>query len=98
MIDILILLLRPALLWESDPKRYWFLTPLALLAWLADMAAAHSAWALVAGWPHPHEWTISHTLERLCWDVSNPDRSLYCEIAKKINRLSPGGRHIKAVV
>lgn len=97
MIDILVLLLRPALLWESDPKRFWYLTPLALVAQIADILAAHTAWVAIAGWPKTHEWTISHTLERLCM-TSGPDQMFYISLARKINRLSPTGRHIKAVV
>ena len=97
MIDILILLLKPSLLWESDPRRYWYLTPVVLVAVIADIIAAHSAWAAIAGWPRKGEWTISHTLERLCV-TAGEDQMLYISIARKINRLAPGGRHIKAVV
>ena len=97
MIDILLILLKPALLWESDPKRYWYLTPVALVAQIADLIAAHTTWVLVAGWPQMHEWTISHTLERLVLE-SSPDQSFYIAIARKINRMSPTGRHIKAIV
>lgn len=96
MIDLLIILLRPALLWESDKLRYWYLLPAALVAWLADMVAAHTTWALTAGWPERGEWTISHTLERLCV-TTGPDQSLYIAIARKINRVSPSGRHIKSI-
>lgn len=97
MIDLLLILLRPALLWESNKSRYWYLTPIALVAWVADMIAAHTTWVLMAGWPKPNEWTISHTLERLCKEFS-PDQIFYIALARKINRLSPSGRHIKAVV
>lgn len=97
MIDILIILLKPALLWESDPKRYWYLTPLVLLAVIADIIAAHTAWRVIAGAPHRNEWTISHTLERLCV-TSGDDQMFFIALARKINRLSPRGRHIKAVV
>ena len=99
MIDLLILLLKPALLWESNPRRYWYLTPLALVAWIADMVAAHTTWALTAGWPQKGEWTISHTLERLCHpdNDEHEDYCLYVEIGFKINRLAPNGRHIKVL-
>lgn len=97
MIDILILLLKPALLWESNPRRFWYLTPLALIAQIADLLACHTAWACIAGWPQAHEWTISHTLERLCVEHTE-DQFFYIHLARKINRMAPGGRHIKAVV
>ena len=70
---------------------------LALLVALPlDVLVAHTTWALIAGWPKPTEWTISHTLERLCV-TPGPDQSLYIAIARKINQVSPAGRHIKAV-
>ena len=97
MIDLLILLLRPALLWESDPRRYWYLTPVALIATVVDILGAHSAWAAIAGFPQRGEWTISHTLERLCV-TSGDDQMFYISLARKINRMAPGHRHIKAVV
>lgn len=97
MIDILILLLKPALLWESNKARYWYLVPVALVAWVADMIAAHTTWVPIAGWPRRGEWTISHTLERLCLE-SAPDQMFYISLARKINRMAPGGRHIKAVI
>jgi hypothetical protein len=97
VIDLLILLLKPALLWESNPRRFWYLTPIAVIAWLADMLAAHTAWALIAGSPKANEWTISHTLERLTLE-SAPDQMFYISLARKINRMAPGGRHIKAIV
>lgn len=96
MIDILLLLLKPSLLWESDKARYWYLTPLVLVAVIADILAAHTVWALLAGWPRPKEWTISHTFERLCKE-QGPDQMLFIEIARKINRLDPKGNHIRAV-
>lgn len=97
MIDLLILLLKPALLWSSNPRKYWYLTPLAFVALVADAIAAHTAWALIAGRPKQNEWTISHTLERLTLESGN-DQMFYISLARKINRMAPGGRHIKAVV
>jgi hypothetical protein len=95
VIDLLIILLRPALLCVEG-RQYRYL-PFALLAWLVDIALAHTTWALIAGWPHRGEWTVSQTLERLCVDWNNPDVHLYRRIAQKINRTSPTGSHIKAV-
>lgn len=100
MIDILVLLLKPALLWESDKLKYWYFLPLALIAWLADMFIAHTTWAIIYGWPHKGEWTISHTLERLANPAINkehPDFKFLVEIGHMINRRSPSKNHIKIV-
>lgn len=97
MIDLLIILLVPALkAVEGGSKNplHWLA---AIIAWLVDMLIAHTTWALVAGFPRKGEWTVSHTLERLCCDFDNPDVLLYIEVARKINRVSPTGRHIKAI-
>lgn len=89
MIDLLILLLKPALLWESNKLKYWYLTPVALVAFIADVVAAHTTWALIAGKPKKGEWTISKTLERL-----QHEDAFYKELARKINTYSPTGLHI----
>ena len=98
MIDLLILLLRPAVACADDPKRYWYLAPIALAAWLIDTIIAHTSWALVAGWPRRGEWTISDTLERLCahTNSTHPDYFLFCEIGYKINRATQSN-HIKVL-
>ena len=98
MIDLLILLLRPAVACADNPKRYWYLAPIAILAWFVDIISAHTTWALVAGWPKAGEVTISHTLERLAHSTnsSDPDYQLYRQIALKINRATKS-KHIKAV-
>jgi hypothetical protein len=96
MIDILIFLMRPALLFLDNPLRYWYFFPTVLPAWLADIFVAHTTWALVAGFPRIGEVTVSDTLERLCNDITNPDCLLFVEIARKINR-AVGFTHIKAV-
>ena len=96
MIDLLIILLRPALLCvEAKQYRY---APIAIIAWVIDMVLAHTTWALIAGWPKRGEWTISHTLERLCQDYQHDDHALFVQVAKKINRVSPTRDHIKAVL
>lgn len=97
MIDLLLLLLYPALLWDSDRRKYWYLLPVALVATFADIVACHTTWRLIAGKPRRNEWTISQTLERLCID-HGPDQFLYVQIARKINRIDPRGCHIKAAV
>lgn len=97
MTFLLCVLLRPALLCMSNPKRYWYLAPAVLLAWLVDVFIAHTAWPLIAGFPRAGEVTISDTLERLCLDRKNPDQDLFIAIARKINRVDPLHAHIKAV-
>lgn len=94
MIDILVVLLKPALVWESNPWRYWWLTPLVLVAFIADVVAAHTSWAVIAGWPKKGEWTISHTLERLVQESPDP---FYKALAMKINSISFPNKHIKGV-
>ena len=94
MIDLLIILLKPALLAAEGGVRW--LLPVTFVAWLLDVLIAHTTWALIAGWPRRGEWTVSQTLERLCV-TPGPDQALYVELARRINRISPSGRHIKAV-
>ena len=96
MTELLCLLLRPALLCANEPKRYWYLAPITLLAWIVDVLLAHTAWALAFGWPRPGEVTISDTLERLCKEWNHPDHLLFRQIGMKINRVA-GHTHIKAV-
>ena len=95
MIDILILLLVPALKALSDPRKYWYLLWAPIPAWIADLIAAHTTWRLVAGPLHSGERTISDSLERLYNDSSNPDHALFVAISHKINNAS-GLPHIKA--
>lgn len=98
MIDLLIILLTPALkAVEGGSKNplYWLC---AVVAFLVDIAIAHTSWALVAGWPKKGEWTVSDTLERLCLEFDSADHHLFVQIAKRINRASPTGAHIKAVL
>ena len=96
MTFLLCLLLKPALLCVSSPTRYWYLVPVAFIAWLLDIFIAHTTWPLIAGFPQIGEVTISDTLERLCLDRKNPDQDLFIGIAKKINRVA-GYAHIKGV-
>lgn len=97
MIDLLILLLVPALKAVDGGSRNPLHILAALVAWPLDILIAHTTWAAVAGFPREGEWTVSHTLERLCI-ADGPDKQLFIELAKSINRASPHGRHIKAVV
>jgi len=93
MLDILLVLLRPALLYLEDGQRRYFFH--AMLAALADIIIAHTTWAYLYGWPKENEWTISHTLARLSKDKHHPDYLFFRELVKKINRDSPRGNHIE---
>jgi len=97
VIDILIILLVPALkAVEGGSKNplHWLA---AIVAWVVDIIIAHTTWAFITGWPQKGEWTVSHTLERLCTTPSK-DLPLYYALDRKINRVSPTGRHIKSVI
>jgi hypothetical protein len=37
-------------------------------------------------------------LERLCAETHNPDWPMHYSLARKINRISPTGDHIKAAI
>lgn len=92
MIDLLILLLSPALKAVDGGSRNPLHILAALVAWPLDILIAHTTWALVAGRPHPGEWTISQTLQRLCRaeNSGHQDYILFVAIADRINRVSPG--------
>jgi len=98
MTELLCLLLRPALVCVSNPRRYWYFAPITVLAWVIDVVLCHTFWPLLAGWPQRGEYTISDTLERLCADYHHPDRLLFVGMARKINRLDPLRSHIKSVL
>lgn len=98
MIDLLLLLLRPAL-WCADGgvwHRWVYMWPIVVVAWLVDIWIAHTTWRLIAGKPHKGEWTISDTLERLVLEEGD-NQVFYIWLALHINRVSPHGRHIKNV-
>lgn len=96
MIDFLIIFLRPAVACADNPRKYWYLIPVAMLTWLVDVFIAHTTWALVAGFPKSGEITISNTLERLCHPSNgmHEDYELFCQIGYKINRAT-NSNHIK---
>lgn len=96
MIDLLIILLRPALLFLNAPKKHWYFFWAPIPAYFIDVLVAHTTWAAVAGFPHIGEETVSDTLERLCNDVTHPDHELFVQLGLKINR-AVGFPHIKAV-
>lgn len=91
--NVILWLATPALLYADDPNRsYWRVHLLAytLLVAACDIFLAHTLWAFVFGFPQRGEWTISHTLERLC--IS----SQWCtNFGLRINAISPG--HIKVL-
>lgn len=91
-----LMLLAPWALRCVDGKEYKpHLVVAALIAWPLDIFLAHTAWARLYGWPQWGEWTISHTLERLCHhdNYDHPDYLLLVQIGLRINRIAPG--HIK---
>ena len=96
MIDLLLLLLKPALKAVEGGSRNPLHIIAALIAWPLDILIAHTTWALIAGWPQKGEWTISDTLERLCTQAHTKQK-LFITISQEINRNSPTGNHIKAV-
>lgn len=96
MIDLLILLLRPALKCVEGGSRWPHHILAALIAYLVDLAICNTYWRYLAGPKQGREKTISDTLERLCKEEGERQQ-LFIEIAKEINRASPTGNHIKAV-
>ena len=89
MTELFLLLLKPALLCVSNPRKYWYFAPLVFPAYLLDVILAHTVWAMLFGWPEKAEWTISDTLNRLVHDFTHPDNLLLIQVALKINRVCP---------
>ena len=98
MTFLFLLLLRPALMCVDAGSRLPHHVAAAFVALVLDVILTHTVWRLIAGPLQGKERTISDTLERLCRDDDHPDVALFIEIARKINRVSPTGDHIKAVV
>lgn len=96
MIFVFLLLLGPALQCVDGGSRRPHHIAAALVAWALDMVIARTTWRLVAGPLQGSERTISDSLERLCLDIHHPDWALFYSLARRINRLSPNGNHIKA--
>lgn len=96
MIDLLLILLKPALRAAEGGSRNPLDWLCLLIAFPLDILLAHTTWALIAGWPRRSEITISHTLERLTQE-QHPNRLFYLELARWINRVSPSGKHIKSI-
>lgn len=97
MIDLLIILLRPALMCVEGGSRNPLHILAALVAYVLDLIIARTTFALIAGrGPKNGENTVSQMLENLCIDRDHPDQILFISIAIKINR-ETGYPHIKAV-
>ena len=94
MITVMLLLLRPALLYADAHDRRFVIV--AGVVFFIDMLVAHSTWAVIFGWPERNEWTISSTLERICSDPNHPRHILALAIAREINLLSPTRNHVKS--
>lgn len=93
MIDLLILLLRPALRYvEGGEKRFILI---ALFAWIVDVTIAHTTFRAVAGKPLKTEWTVSDVVQRIANDNTHEDQLFFIELAKFLNKQSPTGKHIK---
>jgi hypothetical protein len=97
VIDLLILLLIPAIKCTDGGSRNPLHILAAIVAYVLDLIIARTTFALIAGrGPRNGEQTVSQMLEHLCLDRSHPDRALFVMIAIKINRAT-GFHHIKAV-
>ena len=97
MIDILILMLKPMMYFLWNPLKYFYLLPLVIIGFIADVVMNNTVVPFVLGHSYFEQWTFSTRLETLC--VSGiEDQQLYIEIAKKINRVCPTHDHIKAVL
>lgn len=64
MIDILVLLLKPSLYFISNPKKYWYLLPITVVAWFADVFANYLTISVISndGFPRKGEFTFSQRL------------------------------------
>jgi hypothetical protein len=71
----------------------------ATVALILDLLIVRSyEWRWFAGERKKGEKTISDMLERLCAETHNPDWPMHYSLARKINRISPTGDHIKAAI
>ena len=93
MTFLFLLLLRPALKAAEGSRNALHLMAI-VIAYPLDVLIAHTAWALIAGWPKKGEWTVSDTLNRLCHQ-DDERQHFYIAVAKEVNKLSKG--HIKGV-
>lgn len=90
---LLVALLRGALRYtEGGEKKFFFH---AVVAGIADIVLAHTIFAMVAGFPQKHEWTISQMLMRLANDDTHENQMFFLGMSLFINKQSPTGEHIK---
>jgi uncharacterized membrane protein len=94
---IVVILLRPALACVDGGSRKPAHIAAALVAWVADLVAAHTTWAWFIGGLHPGEKTISDTLERLANEPGENQLEFF-QLSQAINRRSPTKAHIKVVL
>lgn len=96
MIRLFWRLLPSALMCVDGGSRKFKHVAAAFVAYWIDLYLARTFWKDFAGPLQGSERTISDSLERLCLDINNPDWALFYSLARRINRVSPTGMHIKA--
>jgi len=98
MTDLLLILLVPMMRFLNDPKGRWYLFPLALLGFCADILMNNFTIPIFLDKAWFEEWTFSTRLERLCSsETIDPGRKMfYIAIALEVNRVA-GFTHIQAV-
>ena len=95
MTDLLLILLPYMMRFVNNPSQNWYLLPVALIGFIADICMNNLTIPLFIGGGWFQEWTFSTRLERLC-GLDTPDKEFYRQIALKINRVA-GFKHIQAV-
>jgi hypothetical protein len=98
MTDLLLILLPSMMKFSKSPLIYWYLLPLALVGFAADIIMNNTTIPIFLDKAWFEEWTFSTRLERLCaLETTDPGRKMfYIAIALEVNRVA-GFTHIKAV-
>lgn len=98
MTDLLLILLVPMMRFLNDPKGKWYLAPLAICGFIADICMNNFTIPIFLDKAWFEEWTFSTRLERLCsYETIDPGRqAFYIAIALEVNRAA-GFTHIQAV-
>jgi hypothetical protein len=80
----------------NNPRKCWYLFPLALLGFAADILMNYTTIPAFLDKAWAEEWTFSTRLERLCSDETvDPGRkAFYLAIALEVNRVA-GFAHIQ---
>lgn len=95
MTFLLLICLKPSILFLGNPRKYWYYLPVILVGYLADRIVANTSFRLVAGrGPQGSEKTVSDMVQNLANDSTNPEQEFYIQMALKINR-AVGVQHIK---